>query len=102
MSNLNVTLKNTYWFAAVLSFLFYFILYFNVLKLEFQLNSVNTLVAEVWHLEHSSTTVKQQAQKWLNVYAKPLRNFPKSMKKIWKLLLSENVYDKTHETSYTK
>jgi len=38
-------------------------LYFNVLKLKVQLNSVNTLVAVVQHLQHSSTTVKQQAQK---------------------------------------
>lgn len=81
MSNLNITLKNTYWFLTVLSFLFYFILYFTVLKLEFQLNSVNTLLAEVQHLQHSSRAVKQQEQKWLNVKLKPLEIFQSPWKK---------------------
>jgi len=45
-------------------------LYFNALKLEFQLNSVNTLVAKVQQLQHSSTTVKQQAKKLLNFMPK--------------------------------
>jgi hypothetical protein len=38
----------------------------------------------------------------IKCYATTLGNFPKSIKKNWKLLLHENIYDKTHKTSYTK